>query len=130
MDSSPEENEFVNKDFYHNNEYAYFNQFIWCLFPGRRYREGFSAMILDENKNLVYNRDMIFESDGDYELREYLKSDLIAKPKEIINISKRIFRTSYWSLCNDEDPEVKGILYEIDNSFLFKLIAKLNRKFL
>lgn len=71
----PEENEFANAEFYEDSEYPFFRDFVWyyCF----RYDRRFSVMILDENQNLVYNREMFFESEEEFELREFLKYDFI-----------------------------------------------------
>lgn len=126
LNMSPEDSKLINKEYYEDNEWFYFNKFIWSNFLFSSYEAGFTAVILDENKNLVYNRELEFESEDDYELREYIKSDLKVNPKEI-EITKRVYRCSDWNLC--DDTEVKTVLYQIDDNFSFKSIAKFTKEF-
>lgn len=121
LDCSPEENEFVNKEFYEDNGFAYFEQFVCCECNMCRFDHRFGAVILDENKNLIYNREMFFESEEELELREFLISDLKKKPKEIC-LSKRVDNLRFWR--KDEDKKVKAALYKINNDFTASLIAE------
>lgn len=131
--AKPEDNEFVNEEFYNNYEIALFEPFIFSRLA-KGYDKRFSAVILDENKNIVYNREMFFESEEDFELRNFIASDLQNALKEI-HISKRISYCRFWyntnsanlssvSALDEQNSLVKAALYQISNDFSVKLLEE------